>query len=723
MKKKAALSFLICILLFRGHLLCNQVNETEIPRIEEMARSVTIYRDTYGVPHIYGPTDASVVFGFMFARAEDEFFRIEQYYITSLGRAAEVFGKRYLAWDVLVRAMELPKLSQAEYERLSPRHKSLCDAFADALNYYLMKNPDVKPRLLTHFEPWHALLGERRFWSLYGFGWQRIMDKEILSVAFPEEKFEPSEPEIADGTLPACNGLAIAPSRSATGNAMLAIDTHTQLDNSYEAHLHSEEGWNFAGFATYGYAIFPIKGHNDRLGWMYASNYTDWADLYEETFDNPRDVLAYRYGDGYRSAKTWKDEIRIKSDAGFERKTAVFYKTHHGPILAIRNGKHIAVKVGKIEEGGVMQQNYAMSKARNLEEFQKALDRNAMTNQHVVYADVAGNIYYVYNGLIPKRDDRFEWSKPVDGRDPATEWQGYHTLEDRPQVLNPECGFVQNCNSSPFFTTPDENPDPAEFPKYMVGKQENDNFRSQIARRLLSSRNKYTYDTFCDLLSGTYLLAAEKQLPRLFKAWEKIQRTDSSLVEMLHPLIDELSAWDYHGTIESVPATLFILWYYETFSRGEAISDEPQALIGKLGVVRKQLEQDWQTWRVPWGRINRHQRRNPRGGESFNDKKVSLPSPGSNRTGGLFAYYSRREKGLKHRYGYFGRSNLTIVEFGKEVKARSIVPFGQSTHPESLHYFDQAPLYVKGELKPAWFTLPEINKNLENSYHPGEKPK
>jgi acyl-homoserine lactone acylase PvdQ len=695
--------------------------------MEDTALSVTIYRDTYGVPHIYGPTDASVVFGFMYARAEDEFFRIENYYITSLGRAAEVFGKRYLAWDVLIRAMELPKLSQVEYEHLSPKHKALCIAFADALNYYLMKHPEVKPKLITHFEPWYALVGERRFWSLYGFGWQRILDKEILSIAFPEEKFMPSETEVSsdfgmlgeDYILPACNGLAIAPSRSATGNAMIAIDTHISLDNSFEAHLHSDEGWNFSGFAAYGYAIFPIKGHNEHLGWMYASNYTDWVDLYEETFDDPENPLLYRYGDGYRSAVTWTNAIRMKTKNGLEEKTAVFLKTHHGPILAIRNGKHIAVKVGKIEEGGVMQQNFAMSKARNLEEFKRALDMNAMVNQHVTYADDAGNIYYVYNGLIPKRDDSFDWSKPVDGSISATEWHEYHALKDRPQVLNPECGFVQNCNSSPFLTTPDENPDPADFPNYMVGSQEADNLRSQHARRLLSSQDKLTYDEFCSLLSNTYLLAAEKQLPVLIQAWKAIESSDRSLYEKMQPLIAELLSWDKHSTIESIPTTLFILWYYETFSRGKAISNDPEVLIGKLEEIKKKLEHDWGTWKVTWGKISRHQRRNPRGGEFFDDKQMSLPSVGSNRTGTLFAYYSRTEEGMKRRYGVIGRSSLTVVEFGKEVKARSILPFGQSTHPVSPHYFDQAPLYVKGELKPAWFTLSAIKANLENSYHPG----
>jgi acyl-homoserine lactone acylase PvdQ len=279
--------------------------DPELTRLEEAAVEVTIVRDSYGVPHVYGPTDASVVFGLAYARAEDQFQLVEQYYAESVGRLAELLGPDHLVYDLLVRAFEVERHARAEYERLPPELAALCRGFADGVNYYLHTHPEVRPRLFDRFEPWFPLAGDRNFWSLYSlrnapqrFG---LLPDDLLGRLRPESAGRARPPSAAPGGQ-ACNAWAIAPSRSATGHTMLLIDAHVELEPTYEFHVHSDEGLHVAGFANFGAAILPITGFNERLGWMLSENAPDWVDIYAETFELAR-PLAYRYGDGCRMAE------------------------------------------------------------------------------------------------------------------------------------------------------------------------------------------------------------------------------------------------------------------------------------------------------------------------------------------------------------------------------------------------------------------------------------
>jgi len=724
--------------------------------LEKIARSVTIYRDNWGAPHVYGPTDASVIFGFIYAQAEDNFWQIEDSYIQALGRASEVYGEQSLNADLTNRALEIVKISQADYTKLSPQMKEICQAPADGLNYFLEKNPQVKPRLITRFEPWHLLaFGRFAQYQLFIYRRAGIRDAEIrtavqevkaegqggggsedrrskiedrgssnalqFSILDPQSSIlGPSGDDVIGS-----NTWAIAPAKSASGQAMLFINPHQPFFGPgqwIEGHVHSESGWNMAG-ATFPGSPFPSLGHNDNLGWSHTVNVPDIIDVWAEKFDDPKNPLNYKYGNSYRAATEWTDTVKVKTDKGVETRTFKFRKTHHGPVVAVRDGAPLTVRMAKFESYGVIEQRYQMSKARNFKEFRQAMARLDVPMFNTMYADREGNIWYLYNGAVPKRDQKYDWLKPVDGSDPGAEWQGYHTIDELPQIFNPPSGWAQNCNATPFLATEEGkgNPEASKFPKYMIG--ENDNARSRISRRVLGEKAKFSFDDLAKAAFDTRVIEAETQIPPLVAEWEKLKTQDAARAEKTAEAGAALRSWNGVSAIDSVPMTVFTLWFYTSLQpQAQAITkDNPYPKIAVLEYVLGDIAKNWGTWKVAWGEINRIQRVHTSGNqEPFSDDKPSLPVAGGpgDPIGIVFNFYSPVARGQKRRYGIVGHSFVSVVEFGPKPRAMSLLQFGQSADPKSKHYFDQADLYSKQRFKPAWFTLDEIKANLERAYNP-----
>lgn len=665
---------------------------------EELARSVTIYRDNWGVPHITGPTDAACSFGYAYAQAEDNFWQVEDNYIRALGRASEVYGEKMLAEDLIVRALEIPKLAQAEYARYSPQVQKIAQGYVAGLNWYLAKNPKAKPRLIAKFEPWHPIaFANYAIYFNFLFRQTGLRTGEITPVV----------------PVQGSNMWAITPKKAASGRATLFMNPHQPffgVGQWYEGHVMSNEGWNMSGASFFG-SMFPTMGHNEFLGWSHTVNKPDVYDLWEETFDNPSDPLAYKYGSGYRQATEWSESVTVQ---GKTPRSYKFTKTHHGPIVAERNGKKIALRFGKLWEGGQVEQRYRMGKARNFAEWKQAMSLTSVAMFNAIYADKDGNIFYVSNGAIPRRSLRYDWSKPVPGSDPEAEWQGYHPFSELPQVANPSSGWVQNCNSTPFTTTVGEdNPREDKYPAYMWSDP--DTARARISRRILNNRDRFTFEEFERASWDTYVIEAETDIPRIAARYAEIRKSDPARAARLAPVVEELTEWDHRGRFDSVAMTLYVRW-------AEKHAANPRRdPVEKLEEVVADHEKAFGKWRVAWGDVNRSQRVHTSGElETFSDAKPSVPIAGGPGTVGIvFNFYTRPAEGQKLRYGVAGHSFAGVVEFGPKVKARTILTFGNSADPASPHYFDQAQLYSKQQYKDAWYTLAEIKAHSKRVYRPG----
>ena len=704
--------------------------DSEVARLERQARAVTIVRDDWGIAHVHGVTDADAVFGMMYAQGEDDFNRVETNFINAMGRLAEAEGEREVIRDLRMKLFIDPDTLKADYERSPPFLKALMNGWADGLNYYLHTHPAVHPRVIRHFEPWMALSFSE---GSIGGDIERVSLQE-LGAFYGERRTGMRRPDAVDRFVePAgSNGIAIAPSNTAAHRALLLINPHTSFFFRSEAQVSSDEGLNVYGAATWG-QFFVYQGFNERAGWMHTSSGVDAVDEFAETVEKRGDQYVYRYGGTERPVRASTISVPFRTSAGtMASRSFTVFRTHHGPVVRDADGKWIAIALMH-KPVEALAQSYLRTKARDYRAFRDVADRyKANSSNNTIFADASGEIAYMHPHFIPKRDDRFDFTRPVDGANPATDWAGVHALDEAPHLLNPASGWIANSNNWPYSAAGRSSPMRREYPRYMDMVGENP--RGVHYTRLLEARRDFTIPSLLSAAYDPWLPAFDQLLPSLLEAYDALPAS-SPLQQRLFAQVTALRAWDRRWSTASVPTSLAVFWGEELWTRSSA--DARQAgmsvydymtsrtthaqRLEALAAASDRLARDFGTWRTPWGEINRFQRLTDDLVHPFDDAAPSIPVGfTSAQWGSLASFGARTYPGTKKMYGTSGNSFVAVVEFGDSVRARAVTAGGESGDPRSRHFNDQAPRYSTGTLRDVYFYPAPLALHTERSYHPGQ---
>jgi len=723
MKKGILTLLLVCV------ACAPQETNVEVAAWEAQAQSVTIIRDDWGIPHIYGETDADAVFGMIYAQAEDDFNRIEVNFLNSQGRLAEAEGEDEIWRDLRMKLFIDPADMQTQYDASPQWLKDLMDAWASGLNYYLYTHPEVQPRVLTHFEPWMALtfsegsIGgdiERvnlgRLEAFYGqpSNAQAVLDRKPSSTTLamvPSGLNEPDMNEEPTGS----NGIAIAPTNTSAGNALLLINPHTSFFFREELHMVSEQGLDAYGAVTWG-QFFVYQGFNENAGWMHTSSGVDNIDEFLETVVERDGTLYYRYGDEERPVTARQVTVPYKTDTGMAEREFTVYRTHHGPIVREVDGAWVSVALME-EPMDALIQSYMRTKAQSYDEYIEVMRTHTNSSNNTVFADSEGNIAYLHSNFIPVRDTRFNYLQPVDGSDPATDWQGVHSIEETPNAVNPSVGWLQNTNNWPFSAAGPDSPRREEFPVYV--QRSGENARGLHAMRVLEGKTDFTLQSLIDAAFDSYLTGFEELIPALVRAYDQADASNPLKAELADQ-VSILRDWDLRWSVESIPTSLAIFFGEETRRLDATEREVPQQLLQALSAASARLEADFGSWRTPWGDINRFQRLTGDIVQPFDDAGPSTPVGfPSARWGSLASFGARAYPQTKKWYGTSGNSFVAVVEFGDEVRARAVTAGGLDSDPSSQHFNDQAELYATGDLREVYYYRADVEGHIEREYHPG----
>ena len=724
---------LILIFAIASFSFCARAQQNpNLARWQREARNVTIIRDDWGIAHVYGKTDADAVFGMEYAQAEDDFNRVETNYINSLGLLAEAEGESQIYRDLRMKLFMDPVVLKKQYTQCPAWLQKLMNAFADGLNYYLYKHPEVKPRVITKFEPWMALSFSE---GSIGGDIERARIPEIAAFYGHAQVPNGASHRDEDGDPMAeplgSNGIAIAPSDSGDHHALLLINPHTSFYFRSELQMVSDEGLDAYGAVTWGqFSIY--QGFNPHVGWMHTSSGVNAISEYLETVSKKNGRYFYKYGAKEIPVRTREITVRYKTANGMAEKKFTGYFTQHGPVIGEENGKWLTIHLMQ-EPIKALIQDFTRTKATDYASFRKNMQLHTNSSNNTIFADNEGDIAYFHGDFIPRRDTHFDWTKPVDGSNPATAWGPLLTLDETPHLLNPKSGWLYNSNDAPWNAAGPGSLKKSDYPVYVETGGES--ARGLHAVGVLSKNKSLTIDTLLSSVAfDSYLPWFAKTIPPLMSAYDQLANSDP-LKSKLAEQIAALRSWDYRWGADSIPTSLAVFWgtdlmrrYFREARAADipiydyvATKVPPAQLLQSLAAASDRLTSDFGSWKTPWGQINRFQRLDDDIESHFDDSKPSIPVEFTSALwGSLASFAARPYPNTKKWYGTSGNSFVAVIDFGKTIHARAVTCGGESGDPSSPHFEDEAERYATGNLREVYFYRDQLKGHTERTYHPGE---
>lgn len=693
--------FLLCLLISLGLSTSAQSTFSWAVRKD----SIFIVRDSWGVPHIYAPTDEETIYGFVWASCEDDFKSMQETLLMSKGMNGRINGMEGVKTDYVVGLLGIHETVKEKYEsQFSDKYKRIIEASALAINEYARLHPDeIIVKKAFPVSVYDIVNG-----YVLGTTFLASVSESLMKI------FEDRLPPLDPGKQYGSNGIAVHASRTNDGQNYIAINSHQPLEGPfswYEAHLNSGEGMNMLGSVLIG-AITLNQGVNEHLAWAHTLNFNDFFDIYQLTM-HPRKKNMYKFDGEWKKLEKKKVKLAVKPKKWMPvihvSKSA--YYSIYGPAIKTKSGVY-SIRGIAYNTIGVGEQWYHMSKARNFTEFKKALEMQQMPNMNIVYADRYDTIFYISNGLYPKtRNLNYDWKKMLPGDTSATLWEynNYYRIDELPHYINPDCGYVFNTNHTPFVASKDDCSLSPDSYCHTMGFQKRHFNRSKRLMNLMDTVSQFNWEIFKRIKYDT-------QLPDtiiFITEVEKFLKIDTIAHPDLALSVRVLTTGAKNGDTSNTNVALFMFAFMELMDKIKfdvefipfSIETPIDTYVECLRKARDHMLKHFGSLEVPFGKVQRLRRGN-----------IDLPMPGLPDV--LAAMYStkRSDGTLAPRAG---DCYILLAKIGKHgIEMESVNAFGTSNRPNSKHYTDQMQMFTNQKTKPMTLDKDVIWKNAERIYHP-----